>query len=381
MKIFVQFGGCLLVLLGAFPLLACPSWMTKQITQDLEPYHEHGIPCSKCMWEIFLEKKESCFLLKFIISGNQIWYNKADNIHELNDRSKKILEAIKATHFRHQLPDMTFLISIGDDLSIQGTDFPVMAMCKRRGTTAILFPDFEAFTSGFQVMPGIDLEKQDYSMSWKERLNCLIWRGAAVQAGMLDRPERLEISNRVKLCRLSERYPHLIDAGFTSQVTKWTKQWQKPWLPFSDVFAHRYQIWLDGSAAGFSQSGWRLFTGSTVIKPDSPFIQWYFGALVPWKHYIPVKNNLNDLVGTIEYLNKNELLAEEVAKNSHQFAKGNITLEQNYSYLAEMLRAYDDVIQATLFCPRCKMLSKKMNCEEIKPSLREQKRRAPRGYK
>jgi len=38
-------------------------------------------------------------------------------------------------------------------------------------------------------------------------------------------------------------------------------------------------------------------------------------SLVPWVHYVPVKNDLSDLISNIKWLRENDSKAKEIAKN------------------------------------------------------------------
>tara|TARA_B110000285_G_C14615769_1_gene376894 strand:- start:64 stop:231 length:168 start_codon:yes stop_codon:yes gene_type:complete len=55
-----------------------------------------------------------------------------------------------------------------------------------------------------------------------------------------------------------------------------------------------------------------MLSGSVALKVDSDFGQWFYGAIKPYKHYVPVKNDLSDLVEQVEWLKQNDDKAREI---------------------------------------------------------------------
>jgi Glycosyl transferase family 90 len=337
----------LLIPFGVFAaLFASPEWMGKQIADDLSPFQREGF-CPKCLIKFFDENKDNYLLCLFTIKSNNIYYKTANNIPATYDRLCVIVSALKKLAEQFHLPDVVFLVSLHDSLD-NPSPFPIFVMSKKCDDQKILFPDFEALASRYQVIEGINLEVSDFPIPWIEREDLLVWRGSGAQGEIT--PNNMTSKSRVTLCQLSLEYPHMIDAGFTFCIPSCIERYKKAYLPIEKIFSHRYQIWLDGNAASYSNSGWRLYTGSTVLKPTSPYIQWYYGDLKPWVHYVPVKDNLEDLIDTLLFLQANVCLAEQVAQNGIQFAREHITQKQNLLYLHDLLWAYYS-LPTTLACP------------------------------
>ncbi len=51
---------------------------------------------------------------------------------------------------------------------------------------------------------------------------------------------------------------------------------------------------------------WRLLSNSLALKQESDEIQWFYIALKPYEHYIPIKNDMSDLLEIIEWARKND---------------------------------------------------------------------------
>jgi hypothetical protein len=327
-----------------FTFLFCSyDWMEKRILKDLSPF-QNGF-CQKCMLDFFEKNKDPYLLCKFTIKSNKVLFNTP---HSNNPRFTIIYSALNELAQRFSLPDVTFIVTIHDALDISPS-FPLFVMSKSINSSEVLFPDFEALASTYQVIQNINLETTDFPIRWENRKNLLIWRGSGAQRTIT--PENMNQKSRVILCQLGEQYPELIDAGFTFFIPDCIKKYQKSFLSYPTLFSYKYQIWLDGNTASYSNSGWRLYSGSTIFKEDSPFIQWYYDELEQWIHYVPVKNNLEDLIDKLLLLQENALLAKQIALNAVQFARDHITKKNNLEYLYKLLWAYSSCHNITHLCP------------------------------
>jgi hypothetical protein len=334
------------ILLLYSSIFASDEWMKKQISEDLRPFQNSF--CYNCITKHFELNKNNDQLCLFIIKNNSVQYKKADTIPDHHDRFSVIYSTLRTLAQGRRLPNVIFLVSLHDTLN-SPSPCPIFVMSKKIGDQKILFPDFEALAGRYQVIEGVDLETVDFAIPWQERRDMLIWRGSGAQGDITS--ENMHTKSRVKLCQLSMEYPSMIDAGFTFCIPFCIEQYRKEYLPFETIFSYKYQIWPDGNAASYSKSGWRFYSGSTVIKPDSNNIQWYYSDLKPWIHYVPVKENLEDLIDTLCLLKENESLAQQIAINGQQFAREHITQELNLKYLLYLLWSYSSCPIKRHVCP------------------------------
>lgn len=63
---------------------------------------------------------------------------------------------------------------------------------------------------------------------------------------------------------------------------------------------HKYQINVDGTVAAY-RLPYLLVGDSVVLKQDSIYYEHFYNELQPWKHYIPVKSNLSDLLEKLQW--------------------------------------------------------------------------------
>ena len=102
---------------------------------------------------------------------------------------------------------------------------------------------------------------------------------------------------------------------------------------------------MDGNSASWSRLYWTLLSNSVVIKQNSNHMQWYYGCLKPWIHYVPVKNDLSNLEQIINLLEKNDALAHRIAINSTKLIKNNLSPEIMEEFTATLLKKYSETIE------------------------------------
>ena len=81
--------------------------------------------------------------------------------------------------------------------------------------------------------------------------------------------------------------------------------------------------------------------GSVALKVDSNNGQWYYGAIKPFEHYVPIKADFSDLNEKIEWLKNNDDKAQQIAKNGRDFVKNYMTHEAMNQYTIDLLKDYE----------------------------------------
>jgi hypothetical protein len=135
-------------------------------------------------------------------------------------------------------------------------------------------------------------------------------------------------SQRVKLALLSKERGDLIDAAISGcQHGELFVDYNKLGIwsdrePQERVIEYKYNIDVDGNSGSWIGLYNKMLAGGVVLKIESPvgFRQWYYNRLEPWINYVPVKTDLSDLIEIMEFLQKNDLLAMEIAKRGLELA-------------------------------------------------------------
>lgn len=332
-----------------------PEWMEKQIHADLEDRTTQLISRGN-LNSFFATHGQDLLLARVTIKNNLVFFHPGyKNSKGSDDRSRVFQEALNKLARIVRLPDTVFLLSLHDGLGAS-VGAPIFVMAKDKNIAdLILVPDFDALKGRYQVLAASDVTK--YEVPWEKKIPQLIWRGGTAQRAIQGNSEsiiwkmqvdNLHLFSRVKLCQLSLLHPDLIDAKFTSfsqggEKLPYLQQLRGPLVSFERQFDYKYHILIDGNTCAYSASGWKYFTNSLVLKPNSRLIQWYYNALKPGEHYLAIEENLDDLVEKLAWAQENDEKMAAVAKNARLFAIENLTVPQCLHYLYYVILRYSQL--------------------------------------
>jgi hypothetical protein len=324
--------------------LAPAPWMQKQIESELSFFKNKKISLQE-MRAHFYPQVTYRMLVEVQIKDNKTRVITDPEIKNswVYSRYDMFNLALKTLKSKFPLPDVTFFVCLWDHYE-QSSPFPVLVFAKNKAYTGqIQIPDCHAIQRSFHIAKG-QLFTDVFPVSWDSKINKLAWRGSTSQGIQLDKANFQTIS-RLHLCQLSQAYPHLIDAGFTlmyqgGDTIPELQPLKKEFMSWSELVKYKYQIWIDGNSASYSDSGWRFFSNSVVLKPHSENTQWYYQELEPGIHYVPVERNLEDLPEKIQFLQNNDKYAEEISKNALQFANEHLSQDALMRYLYALIWEY-----------------------------------------
>ncbi|MBN8997018.1 MAG: hypothetical protein J0H94_17500 [Rhizobiales bacterium] len=218
--------------------------------------------------------------------------------------------------------------------------------------TAILVPDPYFFNTR-----GYDGERRLGAAdtgAWRERSGDIIWRGAPNGVGSCTSarmsPDDPDLIQRTRLCLILKGMAG-VDAAFVDAAMATIKPGDAAalagagivgsWIRTAEWKQRRFAIDVDGNTSAWSNLFHRLLLGCCVIKVGSQhgFRQWYYGDLVPWRHYVPVKPDMSDLVEKIEWCRKHPDECETIAAAGQALAMS-MTFER------ELARGVDAINRA-----------------------------------
>jgi hypothetical protein len=212
-------------------------------------------------------------------------------------------------------------------------DIGSVAFCRPRGEARAvqLVPDTYFYLSrGYQSLREAVATK--VLPSWEERQDVVFWRGSATNNGTAidgSQIERIEQIPRVVLCRELHGQASTDVAIMAPWAYRFPVEEQVEYLTKEDVLRpaiamlrhanYRYLVDIDGvaSAWGFFE---KLLLGACVLKVGSSFEQWYYQQLSEWRHFVPVRGDLSDLLTQIEWCHEHPRGAREIAEEGQRFA-------------------------------------------------------------
>jgi hypothetical protein len=193
-------------------------------------------------------------------------------------------------------------------------------------------------------------------LRWSDRTPVAFWRGSSTGPHSIS-AETFPKLPRFRLCSLSlTRLRGLLDARFTAIVqdddeadAERLRQLAQslnilaPRVLQEEFARYRYLIDIDGNTNSWSLL-LKLAMGSCILKVQSPYRQWYYGDLRPWKHYVPIRADLSDLEGKILWCRKHDGDARQIAEEGKRFADERV-------FGAEMARAASVLLGTALQLP------------------------------
>lgn len=147
--------------------------------------------------------------------------------------------------------------------------------------------------------------------------------------------------SRAKLKMLAEQHPDMFDVT----IMEWNRKDPtnlKSTTRYVSLKDHaQYKYLIDCPGGGYSaRLKWLLASGRPVFVVDREWVEPWHHLLKPMVHYIPVKEDLSDLVAKYEMIEKDPALYESISKNAKQFAKDYLYLDKQIDWvLSELERS------------------------------------------
>lgn len=115
-----------------------------------------------------------------------------------------------------------------------------------------------------------------------------------------------------------------------------------PRMPFADLYGYRFIISMDGNGATCSRVVLALASQAVLLKYQSDYGLYYFPALKPWLHYVPIHRDA-DVLAVVAYERAHPGAFAHVAEASRQFVADHLTRERVVDYTAALIAAYADL--------------------------------------
>jgi hypothetical protein len=210
---------------------------------------------------------------------------------------------------------------------------PILSGSSTKMHADIPFPTYEDWARAtYQktglVFPNACREYPDVKPTpWTEKIEKAVFRGATTGSGVTS-----DTNQRLKALEMGVKHKGLLDVG----ITKWNLRPRKlegsPYfqtiersnynranrLNLQEQSRYKYILTLEGHVAAYRLS-YELLSGSVVLLAESQWQMWYYPFLKPYEHYVPVKEDLGDLLSQIEWCKANDAKCQQIAKNARAF--------------------------------------------------------------
>ncbi len=194
---------------------------------------------------------------------------------------------------------------------------------------------------------GKAMDAEKANLDWNKKKPIAVFRGSSSGCGFNE-----ETNMRLKAAALSEAHPDLLDAG----ITTWTvqakihrtgrlgyidrkkyKKVARP-IPFVDQSQFKYILHIDGNVAAY-RLGVTLLLGSCILLQDTGSRVWFQHMMKPGVHYIPIKEDLSDLLEKIEWCRAHDDECRQIAEDALELGRKIMTKDAVVDYFAATLWA------------------------------------------
>jgi hypothetical protein len=186
-----------------------------------------------------------------------------------------------------------------------------------------------------------------FETPWDKKINKAIFRGSSTGIGTTIRDNM-----RLKACFLSNKFPELLDAGITKWNLRPRKKLGKKYLETINIYTlpfglkkqmspdeqskFKYILHIDGHVNAYRLS-LELGMGSVILKVNSKYNLWFSSLLKEYVHYVPILDDLSDLVSQIKWCQENDAKCQEIARNAKKFYDEYLNKESILDYLQVLL--------------------------------------------
>lgn len=341
-------------------------WMDDQIKEDLSAFAVEGFSRSD-MSQVMRGKTardKEANLVHIEIKGSEIFVKSflTGGAPGTDFRLNEVVGALrKWQRFARalpskRLPDTEFLLSVNDEInaavyealrSHMSRPIPIFVFCKEKSRKElVLFPDCGALAGRGRTIQSV--KRGDWSYPWKRKKETLFWRGAASD-GLYDL-KGWRTFPRAKLVLLGQENPDKINAGFTLIPQAKSKAaldsimnavGLSSYVTPREHVQYKYLMDIDGQSNGWDRCFWGLLCTSTLFKQKSLYSQWYYKALVPWRHYVPINRDLSDIHEKLEWAKNHDREARVIAESGREIAGEIFKRSAVFEYVRRLLIEYN----------------------------------------
>ncbi len=336
-------------------------WMTEQLEGDFHStFPITAEKVAKAYHTIIQRIQDPSLCSHYRVIDNQL-YKYTFQKHHAASRDTGLEKAFKTLLCQVKVPDIDFIVVPMDGIpeTHLAPDFylmqnpleqvPILGQAKLREPLTqfvVLIPDQISLSESWYNISK-EVESINDLIPWKEKKGKAFWRGGTADIPIPEKDNgTLSITPRVTLCRLSQKNPEWVDARFyTADSPTLFKLLEKegllsPFIEKRDHLRYRYQPAINGHMCTYPGLHWRLYSDALTLKQESDQIQWFYSALKPYEHYLPIANDLSDLIEKMEWAQNHEKECLKMVENARAFVSSDLLYEDCYRYLFLVFAKY-----------------------------------------
>ncbi|MES2215330.1 MAG: glycosyl transferase family 90 [Pseudomonadota bacterium] len=275
---------------------------------------------------------------------------------------------------KYLINDVDFIVFMrdevptGEDIKSHMITLPAFMMSKDLNNPYekhhLLLPDAYMVDDNWsKLMPQIENANTDNP--WHTKINKIFWRGSSTgNGGMIYNMENYDKLPRIALAMLSRLYPDLIDAK-TSQRGQFVFSISSlklylifnhlfggvSWVNEADHIKYKYLISIDGNTCAWKRVPWIMLSNSVLLKQETQKIEWFYPALKPYVHYVPVNERLTDIFPKLAWMQDHDSEIQKISQNAQKFVRNNLMPEDIEAHTVIILNEYHKLHKGGILKP------------------------------
>lgn len=340
-----------------------PQWMADQVASDLRAWERRGAIGSEDLdaVEASLLGDDAHRFCRFRIRGRRLLhcdFSKSGHT-ALLDAMRAALHVLLVIA---PLPNIDFLVNTDEffcvaESHMQNLSVPVLVQAQPEGCGGVLVPWWANTQLAWTRLYASRMQATRLRHPWVDREPLLFWRGSDTGCLLPGGCERGRCNcsqwtrstwptfPRSRLVLFSTLVPDRIDARYTKSTVHLDceETYDSLGLRLDEIVApeahasKKFLAYIDGTSFS-DRMYWLLHSGSLVFRAESQLHVWLDGGLRPWVHYVPVRENLTDLIDRLDWARGHDSRAAEIAAEAVRFAAEEVSLEGCLLYLLLVLR-------------------------------------------
>ncbi len=247
-------------------------------------------------------------------------------------------------------PGFNCTICVGMDDMVIAPNLPVFGFQKRAGEHWPLLPDLDFVLNNFH-----EAKKFRDSTSYDSKTPRAVFAGSTTGGRISADVARHCDTPRLRAARFFQnridvdfRLPHItqvVDDAARAVLDSYDFC-QRPRLSWPEQFQSRFLLSMDGNGATCSRVAVALASNSVLLKYRSDYGLYYFPALVPHVHYVPIAQD-SDVLAVLAAERAEPGRYRAIAQAANAFAGDYLTRARIVEYVARLLMGYAAALHET----------------------------------
>ena len=217
---------------------------------------------------------------------------------------------------------------------------PILSMSGQRSYLDIPIPNYDDIENFYEANPKMKTKWSD------KKIAMAVFRGGPTGCGYTERTNM-----RIKLAMMDSK---LLDVELTgkgatidSNSIRFDPKYglgmlntgiksSKSFLTMADQSNYKYIIHVDGNVNAYRLLT-TMATGSLILRVTSQYKSWIDHLIKHMEHYVPVKADISDLLGVIQWCKKNDAECQRIAQTGAEFARKVLSEAYVKGYFKQLL--------------------------------------------